>query len=191
MTIYNNDHNPQQSVDTANTDTMDQAATHAATQMAAAITAANAAAITATALSVAVSSMTSPPHPPPTLAVSSGGGRAMATYSAVEQQRDAQIVQFEQYLLQNLRASDVAKDEEGVYIFNVNQVAYLVEESTTKDQQKTSRNRIAPVLGSMSYTTRRLPPPANKGKYIILQEWFLKCLAGNLSIICLKFVRNP
>ena len=143
---------------------MDQA-TQAATQMAAAITAANAAAITATAVSAAVSSMaaSSSSHPSQALA---------NVESRVEQQRDPMLRDFEQYLLRNLRASDVATDDEGVYIFNVNQVAYLVEESTTDDQKKSSRRKVASALQKIIHTLRHSQRSSNG-------EWHTKYKYGS------------
>ena len=52
------------------------------------------------------------------------------------------LVKFEAYLLGNLRASDVCKDEEGAYMYNANQVAYLVEDCKTKDQHKVTKRRM-------------------------------------------------
>ena len=132
---------------------MDQA-TQAATQMAAAITAANAAAITATALSAAASSMAtlSSSHPSQALA---------NVESRVEQQRDPMLRSFEQYLRQNLRASDVATDEEGVFVFNVNQVAYLVEECDSKDKHKATRQKVKESLHSQHLIPRKCPRTGN------------------------------
>jgi hypothetical protein len=132
---------------------MDQA-TQAATQMAAAITAANAAAITATALSAAVSSMATSSSSHPSQAIATAESR-------VEQQRDPMLRDFEQYLLRNLRASDVATDEEGVFVFNVNQVAYLAEECDTKDKQKATREKVKEALHSRHLVPRKCPRTGN------------------------------
>jgi hypothetical protein len=78
--------------------------------------------------------------------------------------RDSMLAEFEDYLLQNMRASDVVRDEEGILLFNVNQVAYLVEGSTVNDEQRQTRKRIKKALPSLQYTNRRAPP-ANKGLY--------------------------
>ncbi len=59
------------------------------------------------------------------------------------------LAEFEDYLLQNMRASDVVRDEEGILLFNVNQVAYLVEQCTTKEQQKTTKRWIRQYLPDM------------------------------------------
>ncbi len=56
--------------------------------------------------------------------------------------RDPLLVSFEKHLLENLKQLDVPKDDLGVYWFNVNRVAYLVENSVTHDQQGTTRKKI-------------------------------------------------
>ena len=63
-----------------------------------------------------------------------------------ESYRDPQLRAFEQYLLSNLRQTDVTTDHEGVYLFNVNQVAYLVEGSINRDEQRVTRRRMADAL---------------------------------------------
>jgi hypothetical protein len=75
--------------------------------------------------------------------------------------RDTQLRAFEQYLLSHMRASDVTTDSEGVYLFNVNQVAYLVEGCATKDEQRTSRKRLRDALEGVHYTIFRVPPSNN------------------------------
>jgi hypothetical protein len=82
---------------------------------------------------------------------------------AIESCRDPQLRAFEAYLLSRMRASDVINNEDGVYLFNVNQVAYLVEGCSTKEEQRTTRRRLADALSLLTYTTRRVPP-ANKGE---------------------------
>ncbi len=53
-----------------------------------------------------------------------------------------------------MRASDVISDEDGVHLFNVNQVAYLVEGCTNKVEQRTTKRRIAEALSSIQVTQR-------------------------------------
>ena len=77
--------------------------------------------------------------------------------------RDPQLRAFEQYLLSHMRASDVTTDSEGAYLFNVNQVAYLVEGSSTTEQKFSTRRRVHNGLPGLTHITRRLPP-SNKGK---------------------------
>jgi hypothetical protein len=136
------------------------AATNAATQMAAAITAANAAAITATALSAAVSTMHAQP-------ASACGGSLPPVVEQQQKTRDPLLVQFEEYLLHSLRANDVEKDEEGVYVFNVNQVAYLVEESKTEEQKRASRRKVASALDQVLHTTKH-SHRSNKGDTFLI-----------------------
>jgi hypothetical protein len=69
---------------------------------------------------------------------------------------------FEKYLLNNLRGSDVAQDSEGILLFNVNQVAYLVEGVSTNDEQRVTRKRVLKALPHLDHTWRRAAP-SNKG----------------------------
>jgi hypothetical protein len=130
---------------------MNQAQTTPVVQVAAAIAAASMAAATATVMTGVGASGTQQHVAVP--------GRCE---SAIESYRDHQLRAFEQYLLQNMRASDVTKDEEGVYLFNVNQVAYFVEGSEAEDQQRCTRRRFQAVLPTVQHITMRVPP-ANKG----------------------------
>ena len=97
--------------------------------------------------------------------------------AAAQDNRDPFLVSFEKYLLGNLTRNDVCEDHDtGVYLFNVNRVAYLVEKSQTKDQQRVTRNRLSNALPSINPTLRRLPP-SNNGKFLccmwFLGAWFL------------------
>jgi hypothetical protein len=67
--------------------------------------------------------------------------------------RDLMLVTLEKYLLQNLRASDVVTGEDGVLLFNVNQVSYIVEGSVTKAEQKDSKKKIKDTTALMSMRT--------------------------------------
>ena len=106
-----------------------------------------AAATTAAAIVAANATVDNPSHP---------------ARSANENRRDPQLRAFEHYLLDNLRQSDVTKDNEGVYLFNVNQVAYLVEGCCTRDEQRATRNRLKDALHSLSYVIKRVAS-GNKG----------------------------
>ena len=118
---------------------MNQIASTPAVQMAAAVAAASMAAATATALTAHSTAVDQPRLP------------------VNEDRRDPQLRAFEQYLLQNLRASDVTTDEEGVYLFNVNQVAYLVEGSASKDEKRMTRQRVGAGLQSVSHVLKATP----------------------------------
>jgi hypothetical protein len=103
---------------------MAQQQRHAATislDAACAITAANTAAATAAGTASALTAMTQALQQPQSQAVTNG--------------RDPMLEAFEKYLLNNLRGSDVAQDSEGILLFNVNQVAYLVEGCATQGQK--------------------------------------------------------
>lgn len=73
-------------------------------------------------------------------------------------QRDEQIKAFEEYLLRNLKGGDVIKDTDGIYFFNINQVAYIVEGCTTPDQQMSLKNRLTHAIHAVTRITKRLPP---------------------------------
>jgi hypothetical protein len=128
-----------------------QLTVQAAATISAANTAAAAAANTSTALAALVSSANS--------TAQHNGGVAVPTPTAVA--RDPMLTAFENYLLQNMRASDVVSDEEGILLFNVNQVAYLMEKSVTKDQQKTTKKRIKDAMNSAGAVTRRCSRTGN------------------------------
>jgi hypothetical protein len=76
---------------------------------------------------------------------------------------DPMLVGFEEYLLKKLRPSDVCKDNQGVYMFNVNRVAYLVEESESKDQQRVTQRRIKDAVTSINVTSKKCPS-SGRGK---------------------------
>ena len=78
-----------------------------------------------------------------------------------ESYRDPQLRAFEQYLLSNMRQTDVTTDHEGVYLFNVNQVAYLVEGSITKEQRKTTKNHIAGGFHNLQVTVKKCSRTGN------------------------------
>ena len=69
--------------------------------------------------------------------------------------RDPFLVGFEEFLLKKLRQTDVCKDDKGIYMFNVNQVAYVVEESITEAQQRTTRKRMNEVSSSFNIQLRK------------------------------------
>lgn len=53
------------------------------------------------------------------------------------------LAALEDYLLHNLRAADVSTGGGGAQLFNVEQVAFLVEECATQDDRKVTRDRVA------------------------------------------------
>jgi hypothetical protein len=79
-----------------------------------------------------------------------------------ESYRDPQLRAFEQYLLSNMRQTDVTTDHEGIYLFNVNQVAYLAEGCMTSNEQRATRTRVNDALHVLSYVIKRVPT-GNKG----------------------------
>ena len=84
-----------------------------------------------------------------------------------ESYRDPQLRAFEQYLLSNLRQKDVTTDHEGVYLFNVNQVAYIVEGSTTNEQQTCTRSRLKKAMPSLQSVSRKCPH-SGKGEALLV-----------------------
>jgi hypothetical protein len=78
-----------------------------------------------------------------------------------ESYRDPQLRAFEQYLLSNMRQTDVTTNHEGFYLFNVNQVAYLVEGSRSQDEKKSTRRRVTENLQSFSHVMTRPPTPGS------------------------------
>ncbi len=120
-------------MDNPATNNAGQLTVQAAAAISAANTAAAAAASTSTALAALVSSANSAAHP--------SGGVAMVA-ALGNNGRDPMLSAFENYLLKNMRASDVVHDEEGILLFNVNQVAYLMEGSAVNEEQRQTRKRI-------------------------------------------------
>ena len=120
-----------------------------------------AAATTAAAIVAANATVDNPSHP---------------ARSANENRRDPQIRAFEQYLLDNLRQSDVTTDNEGVYLFNVNQVAYLVEGSRSQEEKRSTRRRLAEKLQGFSHV---MVSPSIPGAGWFTSNPFL-CFGGKL-----------
>ncbi len=78
------------------------------------------------------------------------------------------LVTLEKYLLQNLRASDVVTGEDGVLLFNVNQVSYIVEGSATNEQQRSTRSRLKDAVPSLQVVTRTCTR-SGKGEFSMLK----------------------
>jgi hypothetical protein len=91
----------------------------------------------------------------------------------VQEARDPVLVRFEEFLLNTLRQSDICKDNQGIYMFNANQAAYVVEESETLNQQNATRKRLASAMPSFQHIIKRLPP-SNRGK--IIWHVFFSCM---------------
>jgi hypothetical protein len=85
------------------------------------------------------------------------GGMAMAMSPGQlkKDRRDPLMVGFEKYLLSKLTQADVRKDKWGVYLFNVNRVAYLVEKSEDDSKQRTTRNRVNKGVHAIKTITRK------------------------------------
>jgi hypothetical protein len=60
-----------------------------------------------------------------------------------------------------MRQTDVTTNHEGFYLFNVNQVAYLVEGSRSQDEKKSTRRRVTENLQSFSHVLTRPPTPGS------------------------------
>lgn len=76
---------------------------------------------------------------------------AASAVAAAPDNRDPQLKAFEDYLLKNLKKDDIMYDCHGKYLFNINRVAYLVEGSTTKDQQRTTLKRIKETMATIQH----------------------------------------
>jgi hypothetical protein len=83
-----------------------------------------------------------------------GSGRS-GQGALMESCRDPLIRGLDQYLCVTMKDADYTKDEEGVYLFNINKVAYLVEGSKTKDEKKMTRQRVEKALPSISLCPER------------------------------------
>ena len=62
--------------------------------------------------------------------------------SAAEQQRSPLLRKFEQYLKEKLDDYYIDQDKDGVNIFNVNQVAYMMEGCKNRNQQRALKDKI-------------------------------------------------
>jgi hypothetical protein len=78
-----------------------------------------------------------------------------------ESYRDPQLRAFEQYLLSNLRQTDVTTDNEGVYLFNVNQAAYIIEGSSSDEEKYCTRRRVNKGMHELTHTLKETPQSKN------------------------------
>lgn len=86
---------------------------------------------------------------------------------AVEAKRDHMLSQFEEYLLTKLRECDVIKDNQGVWLFNVNQTAYIIEGSCTDEFKRKTRRRVNNALSSSAITLVMVKSPTpGKGEML-------------------------
>jgi hypothetical protein len=84
--------------------------------------------------------------------------------SSIEASRDPVLRRFEDYLCSRLRQSDIIMDN-GIWLFNVNQVAYLAEGCETKEQQKATKRRIRDAMNSINIVVKKCARTGN-GKHI-------------------------
>jgi hypothetical protein len=98
------------------------------------------------------------PEPPTTSALRAAPPTAL---QPVTSGRDPMLQAFEEYLRKHLRASDIAQDSDGIFLFNVNQVAYLVEGCQTKDQQKATKKRIQESMHSVNAVVKKCARTGN------------------------------
>ena len=102
---------------------------------------------------------------PHTLTVVAQASLQQLTGAASDDSRDPMLVAFEAYLLKHMRQSDLQRDEEGVLLFNVNQVAYLVEGSNTDNTKKVTRRRVNSALDASAIAVvMQAPSFPGKGK---------------------------
>jgi hypothetical protein len=85
---------------------------------------------------------------------------------------DPFLVALEKYLLELLDAHDVVIGEDGVLLFNVNQVAYIVEEKYTNEDQNSTRRRIKEAKPPLETVPTRC---AHLGKG---ESFILKCISN-------------
>jgi hypothetical protein len=84
--------------------------------------------------------------------------------SAMEARRDPVLRRFEEYLLSKLRPSDVVTDErDGVWLFNVNQAAYIIEGSVSDEEKYCARRRVKNGLPELQHSLKRTHQ-SNKGE---------------------------
>lgn len=76
---------------------------------------------------------------------------------ALMDKREPISVKFEEYLIENLSPSDMYKDNHGMYMFNVDQVAYLVDKCASSDDKRTIQRRMKEAARSISTEPRRCP----------------------------------
>jgi hypothetical protein len=81
----------------------------------------------------------------------------ISTNSGCSSDRAATLLALKDYLLRGLRPVDVILDEYGVQLFNVNQSAYMIEESATMDQKRATRNRISMTPCANKFLRKRCP----------------------------------
>ena len=96
---------------------------------------------------------------------------------AVEAKRDHMLSQFEEYLLTKLRECDVIKDNQGVWLFNVNQTAYIIEGSCTDEFKRKTRRRVNNALSSSAITLVMVKSPT-PGKGEMLDHKCSTCFGG-------------
>jgi hypothetical protein len=93
----------------------------------------------------------------------------------VHNSRDPALAKFEWYILGSLSASDICKDEEGVYMFNINQVAYLVEGCKTQYEQKAIKKKLKEHILNVRVQMRQCKRTGNS-EYMIAYALYLYML---------------
>jgi hypothetical protein len=83
-------------------------------------------------------------------------GRAAAAVAAASDNRDPMLVSFEKHLTDRMDNTDFCL-EKGVYLFNVNKVAYVVEGSNDESAQRTTRNRVNKGISKIRTFTKTCP----------------------------------
>lgn len=85
-------------------------------------------------------------------AVSSSPSRQAAPV-VVSDGRDHVICRLEEDLVRKMRSTDIIRDKNGFYLFNLNQAAYVIEKSSTCEQKNSTRKRMAHGLSSVNHVT--------------------------------------
>lgn len=76
------------------------------------------------------------------------------------------LVALETYLTSNLKPSDVMMGRDNILLFNVNQVAYLVEGSDTHDKQRATRQRLKHAISPHETVTMKCTG-IGKGEFFV------------------------
>jgi hypothetical protein len=97
--------------------------------------------------------------------------------SSIEACRDPVLRKFEDYLHSRLREEHIITDElDGIWLFNVNQAAYIIEESNSKDEKRMTRQRVASGLQFVPFSTRAAPG-CSSGEFLKIETDRRTCMA--------------
>lgn len=81
----------------------------------------------------------------------------VTTEDAVPDSCDPLLMTLEGHLKQKLKKCDMQYDKDNIMIFNLNQVAYILEECSTENAKKLSRERVEKGLSEITFVKRKVP----------------------------------